>query len=292
MSRIGIVTLVLAAVWVVCDGPAGEATPAVAVASSVRMTPDATLAVAPGLQCYKIETGAATYYLEKSGAGLAALIDRDGHDWIGFRPDPGSGPAGEYRGFPNAVHRQAGSYFHPKNDATDPSTAHVDLVRPDRVTIAAAARNGLWASRYDFFDSHCTFTMTKMPSGFKYWVLYEGTPGGRFDEADWWMTSASDGPQPMAAIHARDIPAPEWIVFGDPRLKRVLFLAHHEDDRHPDGFYQMQHQMTVFGFGRSNGETFLDSVPQRFSIGFLETADPSEIRSALQRRFRSPDMLP
>jgi hypothetical protein len=286
------VTLVLAAAWIACDDPAGEATPDLPLVPSVRLTSNATLASAPGLQCYKIETAAATYYLEKSGAGLAALTDRDGHDWIGFRPEPGSGPAGEYRGFPNAVHRQAGSYFHPKNEATDPSTTEVELVRPDRVTISATARNGAWASRYDFFDSHCTFTMTKMPSAYKYWVLYEGTPGGRFDEADWWMTSASAGPQPMTTTHEGDIPAPEWIVFGDAHLKRVLFLAHHEDDRHPDGFYQMQEEMTVFGFGRRKGEKLLDAVPQRFSIGFLETADPSAIRSALQDRFRNLEMVP
>jgi hypothetical protein len=70
--------------------------------------------------------------------------------------------------------------------------------------------------------------------------------------------------------HEGDIPAPEWIAFGDPRVARAVFLVHHEDDAHPDRFYQMQRKMTVFGFGRKGIDKFLDSVPQRFSIGFVE----------------------
>ena len=31
-----------------------------------------------------------------------------------------------------------------------------------------------------------------------------------------------------------DIPSPEWIVFGDHNLDRVLFLLHHEDDAKTD----------------------------------------------------------
>ena len=37
--------------------------------------------------------------------------------------------------------------------------------------------------------------------------------------------------------------------------------------------------MTVFGFGRKGIEKYLDSVPQRFSIGFLETADYANIKT-------------
>ena len=87
----------------------------------------------------------------------------------------------------------------------------------------------------------------------------------------------------MTTTHEGDIPAPEWIVFGDPRFKRVLFLLHHEDDAHPDRFYQMDKQMTVFGFGRVRGEKYLTSVPQRFSIGFVETTNHAEISAALER---------
>lgn len=261
---------------------ASAAAASAAAQAPVRLTPDATLPSCPGLSLYKIETPAATYYLEKQGAGLAAMVDRDGNDWLGFRPEKGSRAAGEFRGFPNAVHQQAGNYFHPKNQGTDPSITKVDRVDADRVSISGVSANGLWACRYDFRATHCTFTMTKMSPEHKYWVLYEGTPGGKYDDTDWWMTSAIKQPQPMTTNHEGDIPAPEWIVFGDPKVKRVLFLLNHADDDHPDRFYQMDKQMTVFGFGRRRGEKHLATVPRQFSIGFLETIDHAAIGRSLQ----------
>jgi hypothetical protein len=250
---------------------------------AIRFTPDAIDASAGHLEAFRIETPTATYYLEKSGMGLSSMFDRDGIDWINFHPTAGSGAGGEFRGFPNAVHRQDGSYFHPMNEGTDPSTARVDYVGPDRVTITGTSSNGAWEGRWDFYRTHLTFTMTRMPVGYKYWVLYEGTPGGTYDDDDWWMTSAQEQKSPLTERHEGDIPAPEWIVFGDKHLNRVLFMAHHEDDEHPDTFYQMQQKMTVFGFGRRGSEKFLDSVPQSFSIGFVESTDHREISSALQR---------
>jgi len=75
---------------------------------------------------------------------------------------------------------------------------------------------------------------------------------------------------PMATYYL-DNPGPEWIAFGDVKLDRVLVLVHHEDDHHPDPFHQMDRQMTVFGFGRRGLTKYLDRVPQRVSIAFLET---------------------
>jgi hypothetical protein len=238
---------------------------------------------AGGVSGYKIETPAATYFLEKTGAGLASMIDKEGHDWLGFEPTPGSRAGGEFRGFPNAVDDPAGSYFHAKNAGTAPSTTKVEHRSPERVSISAVSSDGLWACRYDFFPTHCTFTMTRMPANEKYWVLYEGTPGGRFDDTDWWMTSGVAQPKPMTQPHDGDIPAPEWIVFGDAKSNRVLFLLHHEDDPHPDRFYQMDKQMTVFGFGRQGMAKFLDRVPQSVSIGFLEMTNHAGIRGELDK---------
>ena len=259
---------------------AGASTPR---ASGVRLTENAVDESAGGVRCYKIETPTATYFLEKVGAGLSSLIDKDGHDWLGYNSTPGSRAGGEFRGFPNAVHQQAGSYFHPKNAGTDPSTTKVEQASPERVSISAVSSNGLWACRYDFFPTHCTFTMTRMPPDKKYWVLYEGAPGGQFDATDWWMTSAMSQPKPMTQPHEGDIPAPEWIVFGDAQLSRVLFLLHHEDDGHPDRFYQMEMKLTVFGFGRQGLGKFLDHVPQSVSIGFLETTNHTEVGRALDK---------
>lgn len=252
--------------------------------AEIRLSAAST--TAGGLPAYRIETPTATYLLEKTGAGLANMIDRDGHDWLSFDPTPGTGSGGEYRGFPNAVHQSAGNYFHPKNQATGISATKVEYIGAGRVTISAIAHNRQWACRYDFFPNHCTFTMTRMPPNQRYWVLYEGTPGGRYDDTDWWMTSGHRERHPLTAAHEGDIADPEWIAFGDQRLDRVLYLLHHEDDDHPDRFYQMNRQMTVFGFGRQGIKKYLDHVPQSFTIGFLETTDHAEVSRTMRKKAR------
>lgn len=239
-------------------------------------------APAGNVACYKIETPAATYYLDRVGAGLSGMLDRDGNDWISFHKRPGSGAGGEYRGFPNAVHQQDGSFFHPKNRGTDPSTTRVVYQSRKRVTIEPTSHSKTWQGRWDFYKTHCTFTMTRMPEDYKYWILYEGTPGGAYDDSDWWTTSAVRQKQPLTKTHDGDIPAPEWIAFGDRKLPRSLFLLHHQDDDHPDRFYQMQKKMTVFGFGRKGLTKYLDCVPQSFSIGFLECTEHEAISKAIQ----------
>jgi hypothetical protein len=256
-------------------------------ASGVKLTPSATLPSCPGLEFFKIETSLATFYLDKQGAAIASIVDRDGHDWISFRPDPQSRSAGEFRGFPNAVGHPAGAYFHPLNRQTSVAKTWVERKSPDRVSIVAESGNGLWAGRYDFFTTHCTFTMTKMPSDGSYWILYEGTPGGSYDDTDWWMTSAVKERQPLTTNHEGDIPAPEWIAFGDANLNRALFLLNHQDDNAPDRFYQMQKEMTVFGFGRHRGEHHFKTVPRSFSIGIVETTGHAEIGRAAENILRS-----
>ncbi len=251
----------------------------------VNLIKDAVDHSAGGVSCFKIETPAATYFLEKKGAGLSSMIDKDGNDWISFHSKPSSGAGGEYRGFPNAIHQQDGSFFHPKNQGTDPSDVQVKLDSPERVTLVATSSNKTWQANWDFYPTHCTFTMTHMPEGYKYWILYEGTPGGQYDDSDWWMTSAIKSKQPLTQTHEGDIPAPEWIAFGDRDLNRSLFLLHHQDDEKIDRFYQMQKKMTVFGFGREGLTKFLDSVPQSFSIGFVESAEHKGISVLLRNRF-------
>ncbi|MHC4995731.1 MAG: PQQ-dependent sugar dehydrogenase [Planctomycetota bacterium] len=257
-------------------------------ARSVRLDDNAHDESAGGLPSYRIDTPGATYYLEKSGAGLSSLIDREGHDWISFHPEPGSGAGGEYRGFPNAVHKQGGSYFHPRNRGTDQAVIRVLSVDDNRVSIAATSLSGHWSARYDFYATHCDFTVTRLPEGKRYWVLYEGTPGGQYDDNDWWITSSEPEPHPLTNRHEGDIDANvegvEWIAFGDKSLDRTLVLAQHGDDRSPDTFYQMKKQMTVFGFGRKGLEKHLHETGRRYSIGFVEGKTPDLIDRHVQAR--------
>lgn len=250
---------------------------------NVMLHEDEVDASAGNVPCFKIVTPAATYFLEKEGGGLSSMIDPEGIDWIGFHPDPKTGAGGAYRGFPNAIYKQDGSFFHPKNEGTQPSKLEVIRNEKNLVSIKATSGNGNWEAVWDFHPTHCTFTMTKMASGYAFWVLYEGVPGGSYDDMDWYMTSAIQNKIPMTTNHETDIPDPEWIAFGDQGQNRTLVLYHHEDDHEIDRFYQMQKKMTVFGFGRNGMEMLMNTVPQTFSIGFIESTDHNTIGSQISR---------
>lgn len=254
-------------------------------------TPQATVRLTNGFDesagggpAYIISTPAATYYLEKEGGGLSSVLDRDGIDWLGFHSEKGSGWKGEYRGFPNAIHRQDGDYFHAMNAGTDPSSSMVEIESGQHVRIVFTSDNEQWQGQWDFYPDRCDFTMSKVSEGYKYWVQYEGVPGGEMDATDFWYSSASDKKHPIEEQSIRDLPAPEWMAFGDQNFSRVLYILHHEDDDHPDDYVSRPY-MTVLGFGRRDKDKFLETV-QTFSIGFVESTDYSEVSQSISQILR------
>ena len=50
------------------------------------------------MDCFRVETPTATYVYGKRGAGFASIVDKNGHDWVSYRP--GGLARGEYRGLP------------------------------------------------------------------------------------------------------------------------------------------------------------------------------------------------
>jgi hypothetical protein len=245
---------------------------------------------AGGLSAYIVTISNATFYLEKEGGGLSSMLDDDGVDWIGFHNAAGSGWKGEYRGFPNAVHKQDGSYFHAMNAGTDPSSSEVTIESPGHVQIVFTSGNGQWQSQWDFYSDRCDFTMTKVSPSYHYWVQYEGVPGGLMDESDFWYNSADNLSHRINESFIGDLPSPEWFAFGDVNSPRMLYLLHHEDvvqgdtellapqrseDKHPDNYVSRPY-MTVLGFGRSNKDKFLNT-PQRFSLGFVESIEHTSV---------------
>jgi len=236
---------------------------------------------AGGDSTYIISTPAAIYFLEKSGGGLSSMIDKEGIDWLGFHKKPGSAHKGEYRGFPNAIHKQDGSYFHAMNAKTDPSSSVVDIESENHVRITFTSDNNQWEGQWDFYPDRCDFAMSKISEGYKYWVQYEGVPGGEMDSTDFWFASADKEMHPINESQIGDLPAPEWMAFGDKDSPRMLYLLHHEDDEFPDN-YVSRPDMTVLGFGRENKDKFLTTV-QTFSIGFVESKEYSTIEKAIKQ---------
>jgi hypothetical protein len=230
-----------------------------------------------GLDCVKIETPSATYYYDKKGAGFASLLDRQGLDWLSFRPTGGF--AGNFRGIPNL-----GPCCHPGNpdshDGPAMSTTTTQM-SATHVRLRSTGNGGMLDVTWDIFPGHATLTVTKMANQ-GYWFLYEGTPGGRLDAHDFW--SASDGVR-LSAISGRrdgDIPSPEWAYFADPAAGRALALIHHEDDALHDEYWSGgEGTMTVFGFGRNRLAALITAVPRHFTIGFVESLNHESIAAAI-----------
>lgn len=239
---------------------------------------------AGGCSVYIISTPVATYYLEKEGGGLSSMLDKQGIDWLGFHSKEGSAHKGEYRGFPNAVHKQDGSYFHAMNAKTDTSSSGVNINTNDQVRITFTSDNKKWEAQWDFYSDRCDFTMNKISEGYKYWVQYEGVPGGEMDTTDFWMSSKDKSKHSIQESFDGDLPSPEWMAFGDPDIPRMLYVLHHKDDQLPDN-YVYRPDMTVLGFGRRNGETTSKhlTTTQSFSIGFIESQSYSDIDSTLNQ---------
>ena len=144
---------------------------------------------------------------------------------------------------------------------------------PLRVGVASTCGNG-WEATWQIYPDFAVLTVDRAPAD--YWFLYEGTPGGKLDDADFLVLS--DGRRlPAAERWDDDIPGPEWLFFGDETAGRSLLLIHHEDDRAADAYYPMQQNMTVFGFGRRRLDKFLSGAPRRFTVGLYDATDHATI---------------
>ena len=84
------------------------------------------------------------------------------------------------------------------------------------------------------------------------------------------------------------MPGPEWIAFGGNASKRVIYVANHADDGAPDQYWQMDREMTVFGFGREYrccGQ-YLNWSPAEFTVGFAEATDFATVAEAVDSAWR------
>jgi hypothetical protein len=253
---------------------------ALAGAATVTVT-DATDA---GLQCFKVQTPAATWYLDKKGGGFSSIVDKNGNDWVGYANGGGSG--GNYRGLPNfgpVGHPGAGT-FEPA-DWYQSMTSTLQSSADTLVMIVASTASGGYRVKYEFFADRVRFTMEKAEADF--WALYEGDPGGAFSpSSDFYYLSTGEKRMCDQDRDGADLPDPEWVFFGTARAVRGLLYIHHQADNISDTYWHFS-DMTVFGFGRKHGEEFFGfspaSCPQTFTVALLETQTFSQIKSAADR---------
>ncbi len=243
---------------------------------------------AEGIACYKIETPAAIYWLDREGGAFTSLVDRDGIDWVKY--SSAKGLDGQYRGVPNASYRDG---LHPGNKGFAAATdAPFGVPLPSVTVTVGKARAD--AATYHFHPSHVEIILTAI-EGQTAWILYEGTPGGADDDQDRYRLSngrsftGAESYLGDVAAHPRVAPGSEWMAVTASEVPRTLFLAHDDDDI-TDRFTNYPN-MCMWGFGRDekNHEKLSSAhLPNRMVLGLVESADASKIEAAIDRAWATP----
>jgi hypothetical protein len=225
-----------------------------------------------GQQAYQVTTPAATYILHRQGGGLAALIDPQGNDWISYRP--GGGSDGKYRGIPNLKYPEG--YLHPGN-----VNAESRIVSSDSLCtqILVESKDAMCQALWSFQPQFVSLKLLRAP--IPYWFLYEGTPGGRFDEDACYIVR-STGLRTSARETWDDTLNPGWLYFGNTTSPYILFLAQHETEAKHSSYWPMENNMTVFGFGRKGLEHYLVMQPAEYFIGLLPVDEFSRVRARIE----------
>lgn len=233
-----------------------------------------------GQASFRVKSANATYLYHKEGAGFAGLQDLAGLEWLGYHP--GNGPAGEYRGIPNLGF----NFGHPGYKGETGSDSRIEASGPLHIRVLSERHDRKWAARWDFFPGYARMTMLKNDK--PYWYLYEGTPAGELSLERGFHYTSDGHRHSNAESWGHDLKAPEWVFFGDAKVKRTLFLANHDDDDAPDQYWPMEGKMTVFGFGRAFRfrDQYLNRAPAQLTIGLLETDDFNEAAMRIESAWR------
>jgi acetyl esterase len=249
------------------------------------------------MDCIQVETPGARYLYGKRGAGFASIIDKDGRDWISYRPDGAA--RGEYRGLPKCG--QPTKYFHcgygyGQYKTDNPFSSRVTLCESTHARIESETQDGKSACQWDFYPDHATLTLLRidLPT---FWFLYEGTPGGKLDATRDFVIRPDGRTTTLDEPWSQVVP---WVCFGSAETPVGLVLVNHQAPepgeadsyvswpfrKEGNGSFQ---DMTVFGFGRKGYKELVEHVadlkrlPARYSIAFVDRADVANARVAGER---------
>jgi putative heme-binding domain-containing protein len=254
------------------------------------------------MDCFKIQTPTATYVFGKKGAGFASILDKDGRDWISYRPD---GKAkGEYRGLPKCG--QPTKFFHCGYGYGQYKTDNVFVSRVavregDHIRIDSETGDQKSACTWDFYPTHATLTLLRIDAS-TFWFLYEGTPGGRLVPDKDFVIRSDGRKTPLNEPWSQVVP---WVCFGSSETPKGFLCVNHQKpekgqtdsyvawpfEMEKDGSFQ---DMTVFGFGRKGCKELVEHVPDltglpaRFSVGFVEKAELATAKALVEKLNKMP----
>jgi hypothetical protein len=230
---------------------------------------------------FKISTQTATYYLDRHGAGITSVMDKDGIDWVNYHGDPhisgAKGASSGYRGLGNLVFRSDdGGAGHPGFDQCDCKIV-------SEKEIYCESHSGNWAWTWAFEDQFGKITIEKTDPNHAYWFLYEGPVGGKFNPSQHYWGTDQGGPRhETPSLHRGEAEQGHWhwAYFGDQEVDGAFFVAQEKQDDLVDYFAYMgddgglanesKDGMVVFGFGRGMGAKPLMTEPGNvFYFGFF-----------------------
>ena len=234
-----------------------------------------------GFASLRFDTPIGTWQYHYTGAGFSSLDDLNGNDWINWSTANGSN--GAYRGIPNLAFNSG--YFHPGGEG-NPSTTTLDRSGPVRSTITSISEDGLWELRWDIYPAYARLDVVRRDPSETYWFLYEGTPGGVLDLTTDYSVRSDGTRLPLGTSWTGDLPGEEWAFFEDSVLDRALYVIQHQPDGNTDSYWQLNNDMTVFGFGRLNLNTYLSAAPNVFTVGLADNASFSNMKAVIESAYR------
>ena len=244
--------------------------------SSKTKTADSLITQYQGKDHYVIKTKSVTYYYDIAGGGFSRMLDKYGNDWISFKQitsDYPEGAAGTFRGIPNLVYQgEDNGAGHP---GFDQCTSWFEDGR-----LYSESTSKKWKWRWTFYDDHAQLEVLKTDVERKYWFLYEGTPGGKFNPDSHYYGASSGGPTETAPDFYKgeaQFQPLSWAYVGNNDLDVTFFMAHRTDMPenglisylgNSEAGVESKDGMTVFGFGRGENTNPLLQGAATFVIGF------------------------
>ena len=150
-------------------------------------------------------------------------------------------------------------------------------------TISTVSKDGTWAWEWLFREDYAELAIKKHDPDRAYWFLYEGPPGGHFDEGCYWGNN-NEGP---LGFHFDGMCGNwQWAYFGNKAVKRIFYVAQEKYTSSTDFMWWLscnvmgpvkEGGMAVFGFGRTKDTKgcFCESG-KKFIIGFIDKKVSSE----------------
>jgi hypothetical protein len=239
-----------------------------------------------GQASFKIETKDAdgtttntTFQYHKQGGGFAAMIDRQGNDWIGYAPGNRS-----FRGILSGTELgQPGATGGSSTKESDgPLKTTIRTKNPGDQT---NSNEYIW----EIYPNYATLTVVRLRTSngkpVPYWFSYTGSAGAAIEPQDNIIFGNEKTKDTTPGSVLSDTIKPEWAAFRDAATTRSLFLASSLNDGIGDTYNRQENSgpsaatpkvpavVMVFGRPNAGASPRLIATNAKFTIGFAETKD-------------------